>query len=49
MANIEFDRLYYYGPDRPIHVSYGPQNARKAYVMTLSRTGARLPSPLKPD
>ncbi len=24
-ANTRFDRLYYYGPTRPIHVSFGPE------------------------
>lgn len=25
---LPFDSLYYYGPDRPVHVSHGPQNKR---------------------
>ena len=25
VANTPFDRLYVYGPDLPIHVSYGPR------------------------
>jgi hypothetical protein len=33
IANLPFDRLYFYGADRPIHISYGPQNSRAAYQM----------------
>lgn len=25
MENLPVDRLYYYGADRPVHVSYGPE------------------------
>jgi hypothetical protein len=28
VANVPFDRLYWYGNDRPIHVSYGPYHSR---------------------
>lgn len=31
--NLPFDRLYYYGDDRPIHVSYGPDHKRQLIRM----------------
>ena len=27
--NLPFDRLYFYGPDKPVHVSFGPQHSGK--------------------
>lgn len=41
LANTPFDRLYFYGRDRPLHVSYSPQPAAAAYRMVPGR-GARL-------
>ncbi len=32
-TNTPFDRLYFYGKDRPIHVSYGPEHNRQAFAM----------------
>lgn len=32
-ANLAFDRMYLYGDDRPLHVSYGPETAGKVYAM----------------
>lgn len=40
--NIPFDRLYIYGPDRPIHVSYGPEQARQVIVMNSTGPEGRL-------
>ena len=43
--NCAYDRIYYYGPDRPIHVSYSTSQARQAYEMhTIS--GRRIPRKL---
>lgn len=41
--HLPFDRLYYYGPDRPIHVSYSAEPARLAYIMTPIRGGKLIP------
>ncbi|MBP8134145.1 MAG: hypothetical protein KAY13_07730, partial [Zoogloea sp.] len=30
---LPFDRMYVYGPDRPIHLSYGPSHSRQVTVM----------------
>lgn len=43
IGNVPFDRLYFYGDDRPIHVSYGPQNSREAYEMHRSAAGPLIP------
>lgn len=41
---IPFDRLYIYGPDRPLHVSYGPEMQRQVTIMTTAgSTGRRIP------
>lgn len=42
-ANTPFDRLYFYGKDRPIHVSYSPANSRQFIRMTTISSGAILP------
>ncbi|WP_227873458.1 hypothetical protein [Aphanothece sacrum] len=31
---LPFDSLYFYGKDRPIHISYGPQNKRDIWTFT---------------
>jgi len=41
--NINFDRMYFYGPDRPIHVSVGPQNSRSIILMQSSGIGRTIP------
>ncbi|MFZ4534890.1 DNA phosphorothioation-associated putative methyltransferase [Propionivibrio sp.] len=41
VANTPFDRLYFYGEDRPIHVSYGP-NANRAIVRMIPGKSGRL-------
>ena len=45
IANLPFDRLYFYGDDRPLHLSICPQNARAAYTMQKSTSGAVVPRP----
>ena len=42
-ANTAFDRLYYYGPDLPIHVSYGPDQSRQIVEMRLTAAGRLVP------
>lgn len=37
-----FDRLYLYGPDRPLHISYGPEHNRQI-VLIRSLQGRRIP------
>jgi DNA phosphorothioation-associated putative methyltransferase len=42
-ANTTFDRLYFYGKDRPIHVSYSNTPARQFVRMTMNASGQRVP------
>ncbi|WP_068110649.1 hypothetical protein [Tropicimonas marinistellae] len=44
---LPFDRVYLYGPDRPMHVSIGPQDA--GVIFEMRKSGSRLiPRALKP-
>jgi hypothetical protein len=36
-TQLPFDSLYFYGSDRPIHISYGPEHKRD--IWTFTRTG----------
>jgi DNA phosphorothioation-associated putative methyltransferase len=42
VSSLPFDRLYFYGDDKPIHVSYGPENSRSIVMMKPSKDGSRL-------
>ena len=42
-AYLPFDRLYFYGSDKPIHVSVGPQNSRAIVEMSRGPSGRRIP------
>lgn len=42
-AKLPFDRLYFYGTDRPIHVSVGPEEARAVISMLQGPSGRRVP------
>jgi len=35
-SRLPFDSLYFYGVDRPIHISYGPQHKRNLWTFTDS-------------
>ncbi|WP_248320823.1 DNA phosphorothioation-associated putative methyltransferase [Caballeronia sp. Sq4a] len=41
--NVGFDRIYYYGEDRPIHISWAPEYAADVYSMRLSPSGRLIP------
>ena len=41
--NLSFDKLYFYGNDRPIHVSVGNTNERHLQIMNVSDKGRRIP------
>lgn len=49
VANTPFDRLYFYGSERPIHVSFSTSAARQAFAMTASPTGRIVPRPFLPN
>ena len=38
-----FDRLYFYGADRPLHVSIGPEETRTIVTMIEGPSGRRIP------
>jgi hypothetical protein len=42
-VNLPIDRLYVYGPNLPVHVSWSPTGAGEAYEMALSANGRRVP------
>ena len=43
VANTPFDRLYYYGDCKPVHVSAGPEANGAIVVMTETDSGRRIP------
>ena len=47
IANLPFDRLYFYGPDRPLHLSFSPNPAAEAFAMVRGPSGRLLPRPLR--
>lgn len=48
VENLPFDRIYFYGSYRPLHVSYGSQNTRQIVLMeTNSKTNNRIPRVIK--
>jgi hypothetical protein len=42
-GNRPFDRLYFYGTDRPVHVSIGPKETRAVISMLRGPSGRRIP------
>lgn len=48
IANLPFDRLYFYGRDRPIHVSFAQNPKREAIAMMRTASGRLLPRPFLP-
>ena len=40
---LPFDRLYFYGPDKPLHASVGPEEARAIVTMLPGASGKRIP------
>ena len=43
MENLPFDRLYFYGKARPVHVSYSEKPQGAAYEMREATNGRRIP------
>jgi hypothetical protein len=41
--HLDFDKIYYYGNDRPLHVSVGNESERHLQVMNVSDKGRRIP------
>lgn len=49
VVNTPFDRLYFYGDRRPIHVSLGPENKREIVVMTSLANEKLVPRVLRKE
>ena len=47
IANLPFDRLYFYGPDKPMHISYAQSRSNKAYRLMPTQAGGLVPRPYK--
>lgn len=48
-SNLTFDRLYFYGKDSSLHISYNQHNSGLAYQLLRNpRTGRLYPKALKP-
>ncbi len=43
VGNLNFDKLYYYASDRPIHLSISAAAERHLQIMNLSKNGRRIP------
>lgn len=49
VESTAFDRLYFYAPDRPIHVSVGPDGTRQIVHMRRGPSGRRVPQVVTPS
>lgn len=49
ISNLPFDRLYFYGPERPIHVSYASEGTGLAYEMRKTSSGRLIPRAYSSD
>ena len=47
--NLSFDRLYFYGKNRPIHISIAPKNNRAVTLLEQSSTRRRIPKNIKKE
>lgn len=43
VANTRFDRLYFYGSNKPIHISFGPNQDRQIVRMVAGKSGRLVP------
>lgn len=49
VVHLQFDSLYFYGKNRPIHISIGPENKNVITLLEKSPTGRRIPKNIKKD
>ena len=49
VQHTPFDRLYFYGNDLPIHVSFHPEPHGQVVMMTATATGRLVPRVIPPD
>lgn len=43
VTNTPFDRLYFYGDDKPVHVSFGPNNDKQIIQLISGKSGNLFP------
>jgi len=43
VSELNFDKIYFYGKDKPIHISTNSEPAKHLQVMALSEKGRRIP------
>lgn len=48
VANLPFDRLYFYGDELPVRVSFGPEQTRRVVRMVVGRAGRLVPRVVLP-
>lgn len=49
VENTSFDRLYFYGADRPIHLSFSEEPTSQVTLMLQSRNGRQIPKSISLD
>ena len=49
VQHTPFDRVYFYGAHRPLHVSCGPEQKREIVMMTPEKSGRSVPRVVKAD
>lgn len=49
VRNTDFDRLYFYGKDLPIHVSFQPEPHGQVVVMRATAAGRLVPRVVSRD
>ena len=47
--HTEFDRIYFYGAERPLHVSVGPERKRQIVHLSRGPSGRRIPRVVTAD
>ena len=45
-GNCPFDRMYFYGSDKPLHVSVGPERSGNIYEL-VTKIGRRVPKAMQ--
>jgi hypothetical protein len=43
VSNLDYDKIYYYGNNRPLHVSVNSKPEKHLQIMNLSENGKRIP------
>lgn len=49
VRHTPFDRLYFYGDNRPIHVSYGPDEKHEVVMLTTSQGNRAVPKVIRSE